>query len=701
MSQDTALPSRAIPDHQLLRVIGHGAYGEVWLARNVLGDFRAVKIVSRDAFRNDPRPFEREFEGIRRYEPISRSDPSQVAILHVGRAADDRYFYYVMELADPIGAGGYSDLDSDSSPTAGTGAAVKGINRSPILDPETYAPQTLRAVIREHGTLPIDRVIEIGSVLAGALAHLHGMGLVHRDVKPANIIFVGGRPKLADIGLVTGSSPGDDSRSMVGTEGFLAPEGPGSPGADIFALGKVLYEAATGRDRRDFPDLPQGWPDVPERERLLELNAILLKACANDPRDRYSSVDEIRTDLELMVHGRSVRRRHSWLGRWRMVKRWGIPIGLVTVMTLGATFWFQRMGRPRPRSSNPEALKLYDRAVNLMLVDTWDRSRQAYKKLDEAIALDPNFVDAHYLKFEIFWNDGFAKMLPPHFGRDENIAFIADTLRSIAPRSAQYHTVHSYMLFTAWHFDEAIEEIQQAIIADGSFVRAHGLYAWYSLLSRGDSKTAEREFREAEKHGHLDLVIQNYLGGAAYYERRYDEAIAKVRIALDSEDRNQQGREFLSAFYEAQGVDAEKHGEGSRAVSLYEQSIHEREEARLVWINDSEVKRYYEPERQALKVGPKEWILYRLQRLQAEPHPSEYQLAQLYSRLERPEEMFRYLNLAREKHSYEILHLLEDDHWDPYRGDTNFIEILRQVGFKTDPHRPRNGLSAGPSAPKQ
>ena len=64
-----------------------------------------------------------------------------------------------------------------------------------------------------------------------------------RDIKPSNIIFVGGRPKLADIGLVTDAG---DARSIVGTEGYLAPEGPGTPQADIFALGRVLYEATTG-----------------------------------------------------------------------------------------------------------------------------------------------------------------------------------------------------------------------------------------------------------------------------------------------------------------------------------------------------------------------------------------------------------------------------------------------------------------------
>ena len=81
-SQDSTNPTLqhsipSIPDHELLRRIGGGSYGEVWLARNVLGEFRAVKVIYRDKFEHD-RPFEREFEGIQKFEPISRLHESQV-----------------------------------------------------------------------------------------------------------------------------------------------------------------------------------------------------------------------------------------------------------------------------------------------------------------------------------------------------------------------------------------------------------------------------------------------------------------------------------------------------------------------------------------------------------------------------------------------------------------------------------------------
>ena len=105
MSQDargsvSVLPGLpAVPDHVLVRLIGQGSYGEVWLARSTLGTLRAVKMVYRSRFDSD-RPYEREFSGIQRFEPISRSHEGLVDILHVGRNDAEGFFYYVMELAD-------------------------------------------------------------------------------------------------------------------------------------------------------------------------------------------------------------------------------------------------------------------------------------------------------------------------------------------------------------------------------------------------------------------------------------------------------------------------------------------------------------------------------------------------------------------------------------------------------------------------
>lgn len=240
-----------VPDHEIIRMIGKGAYGEVWLARSLTEAYRAVKVVWREDFADDAL-FAQEFEGILNYEPIARDIIGLVHILHVGKHGGERpYYYYVMEPADD---------------------AYTGIH----LDPEGYVPRTLQSDITLYGrrAMPLDYVLEVGCQLARALEALHAEGLTHRDVKPANIIFVNGRTKLADAGLVSTGN----RRAFVGTEGYIPPEGPGSPRADVYALAKVLYEMGTGMDRLQFPALPDELPEGTPHRRWLQFNRLICRA---------------------------------------------------------------------------------------------------------------------------------------------------------------------------------------------------------------------------------------------------------------------------------------------------------------------------------------------------------------------------------------------------------------------------------------
>jgi WD40 repeat protein len=366
LSPSLAVPT--IPDYDLLRRIGRGAYGEVWLARNqATGALRAAKIVWRHTF-EDAKPFQREFAGIQRFERISREHPSQLALFHIGRNEPAGYFYYVMELADQAGqAGEDGGLRMDNG---GKSEPSSGHPRSSIFDPRLYTPHTLRSDL-EKGRLPAAKVLEIGLALSEALSHLHSNGLVHRDVKPSNVIFVNGRPKLADIGLVTDAS---DQCSIVGTEGYLPPEGPGTPQADIFALGKVLYEAATGLDRREFPKLPEDLRAWPDAAKMFELNEIILKACAPIVKERYQKATELNADLALLRANQSVLEKRILQRRLKMMQRAGV--GLVAVMLLGAVPYYVAIkeARAAKREANNARLAKADAEDKL-----WDSYLQQAK----------------------------------------------------------------------------------------------------------------------------------------------------------------------------------------------------------------------------------------------------------------------------------------------------------------------------------
>lgn len=261
----------SIPDHTLARCIGRGAYGEVWLARDVIGRYHAVKIVKERSFPHVA-PYEREFKGIEQFASVSRNQPGLVQVLHIGRNNAKKYFFYIMELAD--------DANGVTPPS-----------------PDRYEPKTLASEIARRGHLPVQESLRIGLSLCAALQHLHERRLVHRDVKPSNIIYVEGRVKIADIGLVAPIATDAADLTRLGTEGYLSPEGPGTPLADLYALGKVLYEISMGRDVWQFPEFPTTLGARPDEDELRRLHEIILTACENDPSHRYQSTEAMHAAL--------------------------------------------------------------------------------------------------------------------------------------------------------------------------------------------------------------------------------------------------------------------------------------------------------------------------------------------------------------------------------------------------------------------
>lgn len=352
-----------IPDHSLLRPIGRGAYGEVWLARNIMGAPRAVKIIWRHRFDSD-RPYEREFAGIQRYEPVSRMTEGLVQVLHIGRNQAEGYFYYVMELGDM----GNDELRMSNAELTNKPAAV--LHSS--LDTrhlQVYAPRTLRSDLKRMGRLPVADCLQIGLDVVSGLARLHQQGLVHRDVKPGNIIFVNGRAKLADIGLV---SIGGEGRTFVGTEGYIPPEGPGTPAADIYALGMVLYEAVTGYSPDDFPKAPAEWfteeataldiePSSARASEPLEFHEIVLKACEGAKERRYESAEQMQADLVLLQSGQSVRRTRALERRLARFRVLGIAAVVMLLLATAAVLLANYRARIEARNRGRE-LALRERA---------------------------------------------------------------------------------------------------------------------------------------------------------------------------------------------------------------------------------------------------------------------------------------------------------------------------------------------------
>jgi hypothetical protein len=183
---------------------------------------------------------------------------------------------------------------------------------TPYLVMEPVEGESLAQLIRREAPLPPARSVDIARQISDALAYAHGLGVVHRDVKPQNVLLdKQGRAKVTDFGIAKSS---DITRTIagtiLGTPSFMAPEvSAGEPvtrAADVYAVGVVLYQMLTGhtpfesdnaiaaavRSQREDPRPPSQLAPVPAW-----LDAVVLRALAREPRNRYANAEELAAAL--------------------------------------------------------------------------------------------------------------------------------------------------------------------------------------------------------------------------------------------------------------------------------------------------------------------------------------------------------------------------------------------------------------------
>ena len=182
--------------------------------------------------------------------------------------------------------------------------------------------RTLKDLLIRNGPTPIPVAIDYARQMLGALAFAHRNGIVHRDIKPHNIVVGGdGRLKVTDFGIArSGTSQLTEAGSIVGTAQYLSPEqargAPVDPRSDLYSLGIVMYEMLTGtvpftgdapveiamKHLSSIPDPPsQLRPEVSH-----DLDAVVMRALAKEPDQRYASADEMEADLARVARGAAV-----------------------------------------------------------------------------------------------------------------------------------------------------------------------------------------------------------------------------------------------------------------------------------------------------------------------------------------------------------------------------------------------------------
>ena len=294
----------ALPNLDLLELLGQGGMGAVYRARQrSLDRHVAVKLFPRELF-DDP-TFDQRFQNEARIL-ASLSHPNVIAAYEFGET--DRFCYLVMEL-------------------------IEGVS--------------LRHRMRQATRLPLEEAVWIARQVCDALAYAHARGIVHRDVKPENILLEGDDPtawriRVADFGLAKLIEQHQQDWSLtapnrlMGTPDYMAPEQRQSassvdPRADIYALGVVLYEMLTGQ-------LPIGLFAPPSDDA--RVNTVVLRCLEPAPSNRYLNVETLRHDLGALL----VARRGPAMG-WPAIAVYG---GIAAFLMIGVVATFMALRDPPP-----------------------------------------------------------------------------------------------------------------------------------------------------------------------------------------------------------------------------------------------------------------------------------------------------------------------------------------------------------------
>ncbi len=238
---------------------------------------------------------------------------------------------------------------------------VYAVSRTPQGLPYFVMPYvpgaTLSQRVRDEGRLGAPDAARVGLQIAEGLAAVHGAGVVHRDVKPGNVLLDAetGRARIADFGLVRSLEPGQrvtHDGQLLGTPEYMSPEqvgghGPADARTDVYGLGMTLYEALTGSVPFRGPPhavLQRVLAEEPKRPRLLndaiprDLETIVLTCIAKEPARRYQTAQAVADDLRRFLASKAILARPaSRLRRvWMWARRRPAAAALIGVSVLAA-----------------------------------------------------------------------------------------------------------------------------------------------------------------------------------------------------------------------------------------------------------------------------------------------------------------------------------------------------------------------------
>jgi tetratricopeptide (TPR) repeat protein len=390
---------------------------------------------------------------------------------------------------------------------------------------ELVRGRSLQERLTQEGTLPLAEALQVGAALAEALEHAHTHGVLHRDVKPDNVMLrEGGAAVLVDFGLagVRHASRLTQTGQMLGTPGYWAPEqalgkwqqiGPGS---DVYALGATLYAMLTGRppyEPRSYQDLARLLEQDPPPPSSLRaevpewLDVACLTCLARDPADRYRSAGTLAAELRSLDRSAvgAVRGRRGGAG---------LVLGGALALAMAAVGWVAASSDAAPEVL-ADGTQVTGGPSSTAPIETSSAGPPSPPGPPPVTPLGPELVRA----------DELLRSDPPR------ARTLLQRLSAEHPGSAAVWALRSVVTGGFGQLDESLEEARRAVELDPTLGAAHAALG-LAHQRRGEWRQSVDAAEQALALGQADAETLNQLGFSLQSLEEHEQALEPLRRAI-------------------------------------------------------------------------------------------------------------------------------------------------------------------------